>query len=184
MVKKRSAKIARERQLKHYIREVPDWPKSGINFYDISTLLNDAAALDQTVTRLAGFYQPEEVDLVVGTESRGFIFAVPLALKLCAGFVPARKKGKLPASTIKAQYQKEYGLDHLEMHTDAISLGKKVLIVDDLLATGGTILATKQLVEQLGGKVVGFVFLIELVSLNGRAKLKNYRVDSLLKYSD
>ena len=139
-----------------------------------------SGALEQ----LSSYHDPKDVDVVVGTESRGFIFGTPVAQNLKAGFVPVRKKGKLPAKTVNASYQKEYGPDIIEIHADAIKPGQKVLIVDDLLATGGTIEATKELVEKLGGEIVGFLFVIELTGLAGRERLKGYRVDSLLKYKD
>jgi len=168
--------------LKQYIREIPDFPKRGINFYDITTLLQDPEAMSYALDRLAKLHSPEGVDVVVGTESRGFIFGTPVARQLRAGFVPVRKKGKLPSKTTAASYEKEYGPDVIEIHEDAIKPGQKVLIVDDLLATGGTIEATKKLVEKLGGEIVGFAFVIELTELAGRAKLEGYRVDSLMKY--
>lgn len=168
--------------LKKLIREVPDFPKAGINFYDITTLLKDAQGLRQTIDALAGGFQGEKIDTVIGVESRGFIFAAPLAYHLNAGFVPVRKPKKLPAAKVSVSYDLEYGQDTLEMHRDAVGEGHRVLIVDDLLATGGTAKAVVELVEQLGGKIVGLSFVVELNFLNGRAKFDGYNVTSLLQY--
>jgi adenine phosphoribosyltransferase len=168
--------------LKRYIREVPDWPKPGILFYDITTLLKDPLALRMTVDRFVWLYANEQVDKVVGMESRGFMFGPIVAYDLNAGFVPVRKPGKLPAPTIEQSYELEYGTDRLQVHQDAISPGERVLIVDDLVATGGTALATAKLVEQLGGQVVGMGFIIELEFLSPREKLAGYRLESLIKY--
>jgi adenine phosphoribosyltransferase len=168
--------------LKQLIREVPDFPKEGINFYDITTLLKDASGLRQTIDALAEPYEGEQIDTVIGVESRGFIFAAPLAYHLNAGFVPVRKPKKLPAEKVSVSYDLEYGQDTLEVHRDAIGEGHRVLIVDDLLATGGTAKATVDLVEGLGGVVVGLMFLVELNFLNGRDKFKGYDVRSLLSY--
>lgn len=168
--------------LKKYIREVPDFPKKGINFYDITTMLQDPEAMSYALQEMSRMYDKNNVDIVVGTESRGFIFGTPLAWEMDAGFVPVRKKGKLPAATKGADYEKEYGVDTIEIHSDAIKPGQKVLIVDDLLATGGTIEATRKLVEDLGGEIVGFAFAIELTDLKGRDKLSDYQVKSLLEY--
>ncbi|HEY0427948.1 MAG TPA: adenine phosphoribosyltransferase [Pyrinomonadaceae bacterium] len=168
--------------LKKLIREVPDFPKEGINFYDITTLLKDAEGLRQTIDALAANYKGEQIDTVIGVESRGFIFAAPLAYHLNAGFVPVRKPKKLPAEKISVSYDLEYGQDTLEVHKDAIGEGHRVLIVDDLLATGGTARATVDLVESLGGKIVGLMFLVELNFLNGRRKFDGYDVRSLLNY--
>ncbi|EKD49422.1 MAG: Adenine phosphoribosyltransferase [uncultured bacterium] len=170
--------------LKSKIRTVLDFPQKGINFYDITTILQDAKAHSYVIDKISSMYSPDDVDIVVGTESRGFIFGAPIAYKLRAGFVPVRKKGKLPYKTVQASYEKEYGPDVVEIHEDAIKPNQKVLIVDDLLATGGTISAAKCLIEKLGGKIVGFVFLIELTSLGGRKKLKGYKVDSVLKFKE
>jgi adenine phosphoribosyltransferase len=170
--------------IKKFIRTVPDFPKPGINFYDITTILQKPELLRAVIETMGNWYEPENVDVVVGTESRGFILGSPLAVDLEAGFVPVRKKGKLPWRTTRAGYDKEYGRDEIEIHTDAIRPGQKVLVVDDLLATGGTINATKELVEKLGGEIVGFAFLIELFNLKGRELLSDYRVDSLLKYPE
>lgn len=165
------------------LRHVMDFPKDGIDFIDITTVLQDAAAfkacLDLMRQKIESY---GDVDLIVGPESRGFVFGSPLAYTLEKGFVPIRKKGKLPYKTIKAEYQLEYGTDILEMHEDAIQPGQKVVIVDDLLATGGTTKANIELVEKLGGKVVGIIFFIELEFLTGREKLKGYPIDSIVQF--
>lgn len=166
------------------IRSVPDFPIAGILFYDITTLLKNPIALKESIDRLTAQYQTTGVDMVVGIESRGFIFGIPLAYNLGVGFVPVRKPGKLPAATIAESYALEYGTNTLEVHVDAIEKGQKVLIVDDLLATGGTAKATCSLVEKLGGQVVGLAFAIELNFLNGRDTLKGYNVYSLLQYNE
>ncbi len=168
--------------LKNLIREVPDWPKPGILFYDITTLLQDAAGFRTVVEALRARYAGAGVDTIVGIEARGFIFGPALAYALGAGFVPVRKPGKLPAETEGVEYSLEYGTDRLEVHKDAIRPGQKVLIIDDLLATGGTAAAVARLVERLGGKVQGFGFVIELDFLHGRDKLAGYDVFSLLRY--
>jgi adenine phosphoribosyltransferase len=168
--------------LKELIREVPDFPKAGINFYDITTLLKNKHGLRRTIDALRSPYTGDDVDLVLGIEARGFIFAPALAYALDAGFIPVRKPKKLPAERTGITYDLEYGTDTLEIHTDAIFRGCKVLIVDDLLATGGTAKATTHLVEQLGGVVVGLAFVIELTFLAGREKLNGYDVFSLLQY--
>jgi adenine phosphoribosyltransferase len=168
--------------LKKLIREVPDFPKPGINFYDITTLLKDPEGLKLTIDALAENYQGEQIDTVIGVESRGFIFAAPLAYHLGAGFVPVRKPKKLPAEKVSVSYDLEYGQDTLEMHRDAVGEGHKVLIVDDLLATGGTAKAVVDLVESLGGKIVGLLFVVELDFLNGREKFNGYDVRSLIRY--
>ncbi len=168
--------------LKAKIRNIPDFPKEGILFRDITTLLKDKDAFSYAIEEMAKRSPEEEVDVVVAVESRGFIFGAPLALKFEAGFVPVRKKGKLPGKTISEEYELEYGVDNLEIHQDAISTNQKVLIVDDLLATGGTISAVGKMVEKLGGKIVGMVFLVELLNLKGREKLSNYKVSSLVQY--
>jgi adenine phosphoribosyltransferase len=168
--------------LRAKIREVPDFPKPGILFYDITTLLKEPNAFNDVIDRMAEPVKDDQIDLVVGMESRGFIFAAPLAYQLGAGFVPVRKLGKLPATTVRASYDLEYGSDSLEMHRDAIEPGQRVLIVDDLLATGGTARATIDLVKQLGGKVEGIAFLIELVELNGRARLEAENIQVVLQY--
>jgi adenine phosphoribosyltransferase len=168
--------------LKQIIREVPDFPKPGILFYDITTLLKDAAGFKNVIDALQAHYRLTRVDLVIGVEARGFIFAPALAYALGAGFIPVRKPNKLPAKTVRETYQLEYGTDSLEIHEDAIQPGQNVLIVDDLLATGGTAAAVGRLVEKLGGKVAGFGFLVELDFLKGRDKLPGYDVFSLLHY--
>jgi adenine phosphoribosyltransferase len=168
--------------LRSKIRDIKDFPTEGILFKDITTLLKDPPAFRYVVDRLAERYQDERVEVVVAVESRGFIFGGALAHQLRAGFVPVRKLGKLPAKTIEVEYELEYGRDALAMHEDAIRAGQRVLAVDDLLATGGTMAATLRLVEQLGGHVVGVAFLIELAFLHGREKLKHYPLHSLIVY--
>lgn len=169
--------------LKSKLRHVMDFPKEGIDFIDITTVLQDPEALKQCVDELKVKVQAVgDFDLIVGPESRGFIFGVPLAYSMNKGFIPIRKKGKLPYKTISAQYQLEYGSDILEMHEDAIKPGQKVVIVDDLLATGGTTQSNIKLVEKLGGQVVGIIYFIELTFLNGRDRIKGYNVDSLVKF--
>jgi len=169
-------------QLKTLIREVPDFPKPGINFYDITTLLKHPDGLRLTVDALASEFEGEKVDAVIGVEARGFIFAPALAYHLNAGFVPVRKPRKLPAECASISYDLEYGQDTLEIHRDAVTNGQRVIIADDLLATGGTAKAVVDLVEGLGGTVVGLVFVVELEFLPGRAKLEGYDVRSLIKY--
>jgi len=168
--------------LRALIREVPDFPKPGILFYDITTLLKEPAAFAAVIDRMADAVKGERIDVVVGMESRGFIFAAPLAYKLNAGFVPVRKLGKLPADTIEVEYDLEYGTATLEVHRDAISRGQRVLLVDDLLATGGTVLGTIELVRQLGGEIAGLSFMVELSALKGRDKLTDYDIHTLLSY--
>ena len=170
--------------LKQLIRTVPDFPKPGILFYDITTLLKDKNGFAQLIDCFAAYYIGKEIDLVLGIEARGFIFGPALANRLNAGFVPVRKPKKLPAKTARVTYDLEYGTDSLEIHLDAIEPGQRVLIVDDLLATGGTMQATVQLVRQLGGEIVGLGFAIELDFLQGRAKFKEYDVFSLLHYDE
>ncbi|HXG16940.1 MAG TPA: adenine phosphoribosyltransferase [Calidithermus sp.] len=169
-------------ELRAKIRDIKDFPTEGVLFKDITTLLKDAEAFRYVVDQLAARYQSERVEVVVGIESRGFIFGGALAHQLNAGFVPVRKLGKLPAKTIEVEYELEYGRDALAIHEDAIQPGQRVLAVDDLLATGGTMAATLRLIEQLGGYVVGVAFLIELAFLHGREKLKNQPVHSLIVY--
>ncbi len=169
-------------ELKAKIRDIKDFPTEGILFKDITTLLKDARAFRYVLDQLATAYIQSRVEVVVAIESRGFIFGGALAHELGAGFVPVRKLGKLPAKTIEVEYELEYGRDALAIHEDAISPGQRVLVVDDLLATGGTMAATLRLVEQSGGMVVGVAFLIELGFLHGRAKLKDYPVSSLIVY--
>lgn len=170
--------------LKSLIRTVPDFPKPGILFYDITTLLKDKAGFAQLIDAMAAHYIGREVDLVLGIEARGFIFGPALAYRLNAGFVPVRKPKKLPAKTARVNYDLEYGTDSLEVHLDAIQPGQRVVIVDDLLATGGTMQATVQLVRQLGGEIVGLGFAIELDFLKGREKFQEYDVLSLLHYDE
>jgi len=168
--------------LKKHIRSIPDFPKQGILFRDITTLLKDKAAFKKAIDGLAKAVKGKQIDYVVAVESRGFIFGATLAYKLGAGFVPVRKKGKLPAETISADYALEYGTDSLQMHKDAIEPGSRVLIVDDLLATGGTVAAVCQLTGQVRAKIAGIIFLIELCDLKGRQKLKGHPVFSLIQY--
>src|SRR5262244_3654850 len=168
--------------LKNLIREVPDFPKKGILFYDITTLLKDKLGFATLIDALSEHYLDKDVDLVLGMEARGFIFGPALAYRLNAGFVPVRKPGKLPAATAKYDYALEYGTNTLEIHQDAIVKGQRVIIVDDLLATGGTAEATAKLAESLGAKIAGLGFVVELEFLKGRDKLKGYDVMSLLKY--
>jgi adenine phosphoribosyltransferase len=164
------------------IRDVPDFPRPGIVFKDIMPLIADAAALKQTIDAVAEWAEPRKPDIILGAEARGYITGGALACRLGCGFVAARKPGKLPWRTVAAKYALEYGFDQLEVHADAISNGQRVLIHDDVLATGGTAKATVELVEQLGGEVVGLPFIIELTFLNGREKLAGYDVFSLLQY--
>jgi adenine phosphoribosyltransferase len=168
--------------LKTIIRNVPDFPKPGILFYDITTLLQEASGLRASIDGLASPFTDAGIDVVVGIESRGFIFGAAVADRLGAGFIPVRKPGKLPSKTVRQTYALEYGTDSLEMHEDAVRQGQRVLIVDDLLATGGTARATADLVEGLGGNVQAFAFLIELLALDGRARLAGHTVHSVLKY--
>jgi adenine phosphoribosyltransferase len=168
--------------LKELIREVPDFPKAGILFYDITTLLKDARGLHELIDELGSGYAGDGIDKVIGVEARGFIFAPAVAYAINAGFVPVRKPKKLPAAVERIEYQLEYGTDALEIHRDSVSPGEKVLIIDDVLATGGTASAVAKLVENLGGKVVGLGFVIELDFLKGRAKLPGYDVRAMLHY--
>jgi adenine phosphoribosyltransferase len=169
-------------QLKNLIREIPDFPKKGILFYDITTLLKDKAGYAALIDQLAEHYIGKQVDLILGMEARGFIFGPALAYRLNAGFVPVRKPGKLPAATARVEYDLEYGSNVLEVHNDAIEKGQRVLIVDDLLATGGTAQATAKLATTLGAQIEGLGFIVELDFLKGRDKLKGYDVFSLLHY--
>ncbi|HOX55221.1 MAG: adenine phosphoribosyltransferase [Candidatus Omnitrophica bacterium] len=170
--------------LKNSIRTIPDFPKAGILFRDITTLLKDKDAFKKAVDLLAKNYRKENIDTVVAVESRGFIFGAAVAYKLKAGFVPVRKKGKLPSKTISATYNLEYGTDTLEMHEDAIPEGARVLIIDDLLATGGTVKAVTELINKLNAKIVGIAFLIELKDLKGKNKLKEYPLLSIVKFKE
>ena len=168
--------------LKQCIREVPDFPKAGILFYDITTLLKDRVALRKTIDRLSWLFADRQVDKVVGIESRGFLFGAQVAYKLNAGFVPVRKPGKLPADTVHQTYELEYGSDRIEMHRDSIAPGENVLIVDDLIATGGTAGAAVRLARDAGAEVVGCAFLIELTALDGRRNLGVDRVHVVMQY--
>jgi adenine phosphoribosyltransferase len=174
--------MAKTIELKKHIRDIPDFPKEGILFRDITTLLKHKTAFRNAVNSLSAKFKNKKIDKVVAVEARGFIFGGAIAHKLGAGFVPVRKKGKLPWKTNSATYELEYGTDTLEMHHDAIEPGDKVLIVDDLLATGGTVKAVTDLVQQLKGKIAGIAFLIELTGLKGKDKLKGYPLYSLIKY--
>jgi adenine phosphoribosyltransferase len=167
--------------LEKYIRDIPDFPTKGIIFKDITPLLADPGALDEAVRRLAEPYEGTGVECVAAVESRGFIFGAAVARQLGAGFVPIRKPGKLPHETVSKEYSLEYGTDAVEIHTDAVSPGSKVLMIDDLLATGGTMAAACELVASLGGRIVGIAFLIELGFLNGRAKLPGYDLHTLIR---
>jgi len=164
------------------IRDVPDFPVKGILFKDITTLLKDADAFREAIDRLVAHYQDQGLDLVAGIESRGFIFGAPMAYLLGTGFIPIRKPGKLPAETEQVEYALEYGTDAVEIHKDAIRPGQRVLVVDDLLATGGTASASAQLIEKLGGKVVSIAFLIDLTFLHGKDKLEGYDVFTLIEF--
>ena len=170
--------------LKELVRTVPDFPKPGILFYDITTLLKDRVGFAALIDALAAHYIGKDIDLVLGIEARGFIFGPALAYRLNAGFVPVRKPNKLPSETISVTYELEYGSDKLELHADGLAPGQKVVLVDDLLATGGTMEATIQLVTQLGGKIAGLAFAVELDFLKGRAKFPQYDVFSLLHYQE
>ena len=169
-------------KIKNSIRNVPDFPKPGIQFKDITTLLQDQDAFKEAIEAFYDAFKDGKIDVIVGIESRGFIFAAPLALKLGCRFVLARKPGKLPSETVSEEYELEYGTDAIEMHTDAISKGDRILIVDDLLATGGTAKATGSLVKRLNGKIISYAFVIELVELNGAGLLDVKSVYSIVKY--
>lgn len=169
-------------KLEDYIRNIPDFPKKGILFRDITTLLNNKTGFKKAINEMAKTLKNKKIDYIIAAESRGFIFGGALACKLNCGFVPVRKPGKLPFKTYRATYSLEYGKDSLEIHRDAFPKNSKVLILDDLLATGGTALAMANLVKKLKGKVAAIAFLIELTALNGRKKLKNYPVYSIIKY--
>jgi adenine phosphoribosyltransferase len=181
---KRNKAVTNCDHLKKLIRGVPDFPKKGILFYDITTLLKDKLGFVTLIDALSEYYLQKQVDLVLGIEARGFIFGPALAYRLNAGFVPVRKPKKLPAETAKWTYELEYGSDTLEIHKDAIQPGQRVIIVDDLLATGGTANATVQLVKSLGGEIAGLGFVIELDFLKGREKLSSYDVFALLHYEE
>jgi adenine phosphoribosyltransferase len=169
-------------ELKEWIRDVPDFPKKGIVFKDITTLLKNPAALRHTIDLMSERYRGARIDNVIGIESRGFIFGTALAYQLGTGFIPVRKPGKLPAASERVTYDLEYGTDSLEIHRDAIQRGQRILIVDDLLATGGTASAVARLVERLEGEVAGLGFVIELTFLNGRDRLKGYDIHTLIQY--
>jgi len=169
-------------EIKSKIRTIPNWPKKGVMFRDITTLLKDEKGFRDAVQNLYEYYKDKEIDVVAGIESRGFIFGAALAMKLKKGFVPIRKKGKLPSETVCQQYQLEYGTDQVEVHKDAIGPGAKILIVDDLLATGGTMQAACQLIEKCGGKVAGCAFAVELPELGGRKKLKKYEIYNIVEF--
>jgi adenine phosphoribosyltransferase len=168
--------------LRAKIREIPDFPKPGILFYDITTMLKDAAAYKEAIDLMIEPYRDKKIDLVVGMESRGFIFSGPIAYQLGAGLIPVRKLGKLPAPTVSVEYALEYGSNTLEIHRDAIKPGQRVLIVDDLLATGGTVRGTIELVERLQGEIIGLAFLVELLFLKGKDRLQGYETTSVIQY--
>ena len=170
------------KKIEEYVRSIPDFPEEGIIFRDVTSVLQDADGLQLAVSGMQDLIKDIDFDVVVGPESRGFIFGTPIAYNLHKSFVPVRKKGKLPCETIEISYELEYGSATIEIHKDAIKPGQKVVIIDDLIATGGTIEAIIKLVEQLGGEVVKIAFLMELEGLNGREKLKGYAVDSVIKY--
>ncbi len=170
--------------IKNFIRDIPDFPKEGILFRDITPLLQDASAFESSVNQMAGLLEGHDIDYLVGIESRGFIFASALSMKMQKGFITVRKPGKLPFTRIQESYDLEYGSDSLEIHDDSLKEGKNVVIVDDLLATGGTALATGNLIKQLNGNIVGYLFLIELTGLDGADKLGKDNVWSLVKYTD
>ncbi len=170
--------------LKEKIRIIPDFPKPGISFKDITTLLRDADALREAIRQMADYFRDKNIDMIVGVESRGFILGAPLAYEMGLGFTLIRKPGKLPGEVLSVEYDLEYGTDSLEIHTDAFSPGTRVLLVDDLLATGGTISAAAELVKKLGGEIGGMAFLIELEYLEGRKRLQDYDILTLVKYSE
>lgn len=173
---------AESKELESWIRDIPDFPQKGVLFKDITPLLQDGAAFHTAIEQLAGHYAASGINKVIGVESRGFIFGAPLAYMLHCGFVPVRKFGKLPAKTVSVEYALEYGTNVVEIHTDAIKPGERVLIVDDLLATGGTVSAAIELVEKLGGQIAGIAFLVELSFLKGREQLKDYDVFAVIEY--
>ncbi len=170
------------KKVEDYVRTIPDFPEPGIMFRDITSVLQDPDGLQTAIQGMEELLKDVEFDLVVGPESRGFIFGVPVAYNLKKGFIPVRKKGKLPCETVEMTYDLEYGTATIELHKDAIKPGQKVVIIDDLIATGGTIEAIVKLVEQLGGEVVKIIFLMELEGLNGREKLKGYDMDAVIRY--
>ena len=170
------------KKIEEYVKSIPDFPEKGIVFRDVTSVLQDADGLHLAIDEMQKFLEGVEFDVIAGTESRGFIFGVPIAYNLHKAFVPVRKKGKLPRETVSAEYELEYGKAEIEMHKDAIQPGQKVVLVDDLIATGGTIEAAARLVEELGGEVVKIIFLMELEGLKGREKLKGYDVESVIHY--
>lgn len=170
------------KKIEDYVRTIPDFPEKGIMFRDVTTVLSDADGLKLAIDSMIELIGDTEFDVVVGTESRGFIFGVPIAYALGKPFVPVRKKGKLPCETVSCEYDLEYGTAEVEIHKDAILPGQKVILIDDLIATGGTIQASAQMIESLGGEVVKMVFLMELAGLNGRARLEGYNVCSVISY--
>ncbi len=169
-------------EIKNKIRTVPDWPIKGVMFRDITTLLQEPEVFRETIDQFYDRYKDMKLDKIVGIDARGFIFGAPLAYKMNVGFVPVRKKGKLPYKTISAEYALEYGTDTIEMHEDGIKPGEKVLIIDDLIATGGTIEAAARLVEKLGGDIVELAFVVELPDLNGREKIQGYKIFTLTEF--
>lgn len=171
------------KKVEDYVRSIPDFPEEGIIFRDITSVIQDPDGLKLAIDEMGALIRDIDFDVVVGPESRGFIFGVPIAYNFGKGFVPIRKKGKLPCETVSAEYKLEYGTAIMEIHKDAIKKGQKVVIVDDLIATGGTTEVMIKLIEQLGGEVVGVVFFMELEGLKGRDKLKGYKVESVIKYS-
>ena len=170
------------KKLEEYVRSIPDFPEPGVIFRDVTSILQDADGLNLAIDSMQSYLKGMDLDVIVGLESRGFMFGVPIAYNLHKAFVPVRKKGKLPCETISQTYDLEYGSEEIEIHKDAIRPGQKVAIVDDLIATGGTVEAAVKLIERLGGKVVKIVFLMELEGLNGREKLEGYNVDSVIRY--
>ncbi|MCB2354086.1 adenine phosphoribosyltransferase [Clostridium estertheticum] len=170
-------------ELKNSIRVIENFPKEGISFKDITTILQDGKVLKQTIDDIVEYLRDKQIDVIVGPEARGFLFGVPVAYALGAGFVPVRKPGKLPYETLQIEYELEYGTDKLEIHKDAIKPGQRVVIVDDLLATGGTVAAVTKLIEEMGGDVISLNFVIELTGLHGKEKLKDYDIMSLVKYN-
>lgn len=170
------------KKLEEYVRSIPDFPEPGVIFRDVTSILQDADGLNLAIDSMQSYLKGMDLDVIVGLESRGFMFGVPIAYNLHKAFVPVRKKGKLPCETISQTYDLEYGSEEIEIHKDAIKPGQKVAVVDDLIATGGTVEAAVKLIERLGGEVVKIVFLMELEGLNGREKLRGYNVDSVIRY--
>lgn len=170
------------KKLEEYVRSIPDFPEPGVIFRDVTSILQDADGLNLAIDSMQSYLKGMDLDVIVGLESRGFMFGVPIAYNLHKAFVPVRKKGKLPCETISQTYDLEYGSEEIEIHKDAIKPGQKVAVVDDLIATGGTVEAAVKLIERLGGEIVKIVFLMELEGLNGREKLEGYNVDSVIRY--